>query len=137
MDFDIFYKKLLDYYNVNSLTSLSQKISIERTTLSGWKSRKALGTMLDHINSLDPTIISKIYNDPTIINNLQNSKISGDGINNSKCNTYNTNSKERLTPSYLLDDLDNTFSRCKNEEQKQNLIDSFDDFILGEKKKLR
>ena len=62
MTFKDIYDKLLVIFGAKSLTELADKLKVERTTLSGWKSREALGTMLEHLNKLDSNLINKIYN---------------------------------------------------------------------------
>lgn len=65
MTFQEIYDKLLIIYNAKSLTELADKLKVERTTLSGWKSREALGTMLEHLNKLDSNLINQLYNKNT------------------------------------------------------------------------
>lgn len=61
MQFQEIFDKLLVIHNAKSLTELADKLKVERTTLSGWKSREALGTMLEHLNNTNPDLIKKIY----------------------------------------------------------------------------
>ncbi|QOG13051.1 hypothetical protein [Arcobacter sp. FWKO B] len=61
MDFDDVLSKLFNYYNVSSITDFANSIGAERSTVNGWKSRKALGTMLEYINSRDSKAMEYIY----------------------------------------------------------------------------
>lgn len=70
MDFDDVLSKLLKYYNVSSITDFANVIGAERSTVNGWKSRKALGTMLEYINSNDTKAMEYIYS-PANTQNIQ------------------------------------------------------------------
>jgi hypothetical protein len=61
MEFDEVLNKLFSYYKVSSITELASAIGAERSTVNGWKSRKALGTMLEYINSHDSKALNYIY----------------------------------------------------------------------------
>lgn len=61
MEFNEVLNKLFSYYRVSSITELASAIGAERSTVNGWKSRKALGTMIEYINSYDSNALIYIF----------------------------------------------------------------------------
>lgn len=51
MEFEDFFSKLLEFYKVKKVTDLSSKLNISRSTVSGWKNRKAIAPILEYLFS--------------------------------------------------------------------------------------
>lgn len=66
MDFEKFLKNLMLKLDTRTLQELADKLGTSQSTISGWRSRKAIGTMIEKIiesgnESLLPSIIASTY----------------------------------------------------------------------------
>ncbi|AYJ79891.1 hypothetical protein AN286_06875 [Aliarcobacter cryaerophilus ATCC 43158] len=64
MDFDTYFEKLFNFYNVSTIKELSQKIGIGASTISAWNQRKSISALKKACRELN------IYND--IFGNIDN-----------------------------------------------------------------
>ena len=64
MDFEHYFEKLFNFYNVSTIKELSEKIGISASTISAWNQRKSISALKKACREL------KIYND--IFGNIDN-----------------------------------------------------------------
>ena len=64
MDFDTYFEKLFNFYNVSTIKELSQKVGIGASTISAWNQRKSISALKKACRELN------IYND--IFGNIDN-----------------------------------------------------------------
>jgi uncharacterized protein YjcR len=65
---------LIGYYSLKNMSELANKLTISQSVISNWKSRNAVGAIVEKINEVDPEALSFIFLEKkTQINNLQNS----------------------------------------------------------------
>lgn len=57
MDFDTYFEKLFNFYNVSTIKELSQKVGIGASTISAWNQRKSISALKKACRELN------IYND--------------------------------------------------------------------------
>lgn len=85
---------LLKYYSVHQYQDLAIKMGVEKTTLSGWKSRGAMGPLLAHLAENDPAALSAIFTSQN--NHFGN--VTGTGVHNGDGDTtVNNGSKIDLS----------------------------------------
>ncbi len=99
MNIDILIKKLLNYYNLKTLNDLADKLETTQSTISGWKSRNAIGALTDTVANKDPDALEYIFsNNSTIINQNNNARAGGrDYIENSN----STNEFDSITAGLI------------------------------------
>lgn len=66
MEFEKFFQKLLDFYKVKTTTELAEKINISRSTVSGWKNRKAIGAILEFLFNSNLEALGYILNNKKV-----------------------------------------------------------------------
>lgn len=49
MEFDVFLQKVLNFYEVKTITDLAVKLNLNRATVSGWKNRKTYAPILEYL----------------------------------------------------------------------------------------
>ena len=74
MEFESFFNKILNFYEVKSVTDLAEKLNVTRSTVSGWKNRQASGAILEYLFNNDLKALHFIFGNEKI-NNFQNSNI--------------------------------------------------------------
>ncbi|WP_066356353.1 helix-turn-helix domain-containing protein [Aliarcobacter skirrowii] len=99
MEFTSFFDKLLAFYKVKSVTDLADKLNVTRSTVSGWKSRQAIGAILEYLFNNDLKALHYIFsNNSTIINQNNNGRAGGrDYIENSN----STNEFDSITAGLI------------------------------------
>ncbi|MFA9240416.1 MAG: helix-turn-helix domain-containing protein [Candidatus Paceibacteria bacterium] len=81
MDIEIALEKLLNFYNIKTLTQLADKLNTNQSTISGWRSRQAFGTLIEKVLQVDEQALFYIFNNELI--NDSNLKISEEVLINS------------------------------------------------------
>ncbi len=61
MNFETFFDKLLNFYNVKTVTDLADKLNVTRSTVQGWKNRQAVGTVLEFLFTNEPSSLEYIF----------------------------------------------------------------------------
>ncbi len=61
MNFESLFEKLLSFYGVKTVTDLANKLNVTRSTVSGWKNRQAVGTVLEFLFINDPKALIYIF----------------------------------------------------------------------------
>ena len=61
IDIELLIKRLLAFYNIKTLTDLATKLDTTQSTISGWKSRNAIGTLVDILIIKEPKILSDLF----------------------------------------------------------------------------
>lgn len=129
----------MEYYHVKSITELAEKLNTSQSTISGWRSRNAIGALTSTVAAVDEEALSHIFASKAQINNLQGAKILASGVTNTQGDEYNikdsTSTQSTLIPEYITDELNALFKRAIGNED--NLIDAIDDFISSQKKLYR
>ena len=77
MNIDILIKKLLNYYNLKTLNDLADKLETTQSTISGWKSRNAIGALTDTVANKDPDALEYIFSNNSTIINQNNKSVKG------------------------------------------------------------
>ena len=117
MEFESFFNKILNFYEVKSVTDLAEKLNVTRSTVSGWKNRQASGAILEYLFNNDLKALHFIFGNENI-NNFQNSTnvIGQDFSNNSNSqHTQNVNNKTNIDENILkLIDTLYSFAKTNN-----------------------
>ena len=91
MEFESFFNKILNFYEVKSVTDLAEKLNVTRSTVSGWKNRQASGAILEYLFNNDLKALHFIFGNEKI-NNFQNSKNAlAQAFGGKNTNNYNQN----------------------------------------------
>mgnify|MGYP003400335876 FL=1 len=91
MEFESFFNKILNFYEVKSVTDLAEKLNVTRSTVSGWKNRQASGAILEYLFNNDLKALHFIFGNEKI-NNFQNSKNAlAQAFGGKNTNNYNEN----------------------------------------------
>lgn len=61
MNIEILINKLIEYYNVKTITELAIKLDTTQSTISGWRARNAIGALADKVASIDSQALSFIF----------------------------------------------------------------------------
>lgn len=61
LDIELLIKRLLKFYNIKTLTDLAIKLDTTQSTISGWKSRNAIGTLVDILVIKEPELLSDLF----------------------------------------------------------------------------
>ena len=56
-----FNKKLSNYYEVTTLTELANKLKTTQSTISGWKSRNAIGSIIEKVLEIDENALYFVF----------------------------------------------------------------------------
>ena len=146
MNFEYYFDKILDFYNVSTIKELSLAIDTGASTISNWKQRNSLTALKKRCRELG--IYNEIFGDlNSNINNFKNSnnKVSGNGAlidnSNNKSNTFNSDKKEENTniPQSITIELSSLFERLKDKDEEfiKNITYKIEDFISDIKKETR
>jgi hypothetical protein len=92
--------RLIKYYSLSNAAQLANKFEITQGVVSNWKTRNAIGALVDTVNNKDPNALEYIFSNENI-NNFQNSKnnvaqIFG-GENTNTQHNYNSDKKANNT----------------------------------------
>ena len=91
MEFESCFDKILNFYEVKSVTDLAEKLNVTRSTVSGWKNRQASGAILEYLFNNDLKALHFIFGNEKI-NNFQNSKNAlAQAFGGKNTNNYNQN----------------------------------------------
>ena len=82
MNVKLAIERLLDFYNIKTITELAEKLSTTQSIISGWKSRQAFGTLIEKVSQVDENALYYIFDNRNMNNNIEN-YISEDLIINS------------------------------------------------------
>lgn len=126
-------EKLMEYYEVHTISDLAKILEIGQPAISKWKINNSINTIKKKCRELG--IYDEIFgNKDTQTNDLRNANIGGSGVDNSKgsSHTFNNSSIDNIIPDYIAEDLANLFKRAKGNEKE--LIDTIDEFIAAQKK---
>ena len=122
MEFESFFDKILNFYEVKSVTDLAEKLNVTRSTVSGWKNRKASGAILEYLFNNDLKALNYIFGNENV-NNFQNSTnvIGQDFSNNSNAHhTQNIGNKMNIDEN-ILKLLDTLYSFAKTNNKIDEL----------------
>ena len=122
MNIDTLIRKLLNYYNLKTLNELADKLETTQSTISGWKSRNAIGALTDTVANKAPEALEYIFRSENI-HNFQNSTnvIGQDFSNNSNAHhTQNIGNKMNIDEN-ILKLLDTLYSFAKTNNKIDEL----------------
>ncbi len=146
MNIEILINKLIEYYNVRTITELAVKLDTTQSTISGWRARNAIGALTEKVASVDPQALSSIFSSSNQINNLQGAEIAGSGVDNSQGSSHKFTKASPIpqepvhntnTPIYILEDLNSLFNRAAEKDRVKDVAAAIEDFIHEQKKLLR
>lgn len=61
MNAETLIKRLSNYYEVTTLTELANKLKTTQSTISGWKSRNAIGSIIDKVLEIDENALYFVF----------------------------------------------------------------------------
>ncbi|MFX4235453.1 hypothetical protein ACOL3F_05860 [Aliarcobacter butzleri] len=123
MNFEIYFEKLFNFYNVSTIKELSEKIKIGASTISAWNQRKSITALKKACREIG--IYNEIFGD--LNSNIQmNNGVSGGQI------AQNQNIKGNLNINHqIINDIDNsTLSLFKEAYQKAKSSDDIKGFRI-------
>ncbi len=122
MEFESFFDKILNFYEVKSVTDLAEKLNVTRSTVSGWKNRKACGAILEYLFNNDLKALNYIFGNENV-NNFQNSTnvIGQDFSNNSNSQHTQNIGNKLIIDENILKLLDTLYSFAKTNNKIDEL----------------
>ena len=122
MEFESFFNKILNFYEVKSVTDLAEKLNVTRSTVSGWKNRKASGAILEYLFNNDLKALNYIFGNENV-NNFQNSTnvIGQDFSNNSNSQHTQNIGNKLIIDENILKLLDTLYSFAKTNNKIDEL----------------
>lgn len=106
-DIEFIFEKLFDFFNVNSIKELSEKLDIRPSTVSNWKQRSSISAVKKRCREVG------IYND--IFGGLNTQLIK----TNNGINAMNNHGEQSLNPNDTIEDIDPaTFNLFKEAYEK-------------------
>ncbi len=122
MEFESFFDKILNFYEVKSVTDLAEKLNVTRSTVSGWKNRKASGAILEYLFNNDLKALNYIFGNENV-NNFQNSTnvIGQDFSNNSNSQHTQNIGNKLIIDENILKLLDTLYSFAKTNNKIDEL----------------
>src|SRR5574344_1431433 len=133
-EIEFYIEKLLNYFNVTTISDLAEVMEIKQSSISSWKIRNSISAIRKKCRELG--IYKEIFGE---LNDFSNSSYNID--NNSSLIDNSTNkaiyNQTTNIPQNLILELSNLFLRVTNEEQKRELSYKIEDFVCELKKELR
>ena len=122
MEFESFFNKILNFYEVKSVTDLAEKLNVTRSTVSGWKNRQASGAILEYLFNNDLKALNYIFGNENV-NNFQNSTnvIGQDFSNNSNSQHTQNIGNKLIIDENILKLLDTLYSFAKTNNKIDEL----------------
>ncbi len=137
MNIEIALERLAIFYNTKTLTQLADKLNTNQSTISGWRSRQAFGTLIEKVLQVDEQALFYIFNNE-LNNDSCNSEISEELIINSiefriikRIRTeYSFQEEIILLYNCIKENLTHTF---KTRDDLVDLLKKYNIRIFGEK----
>lgn len=126
MNIEILISRLIEYYNVQTITQLAQKLDTTQSTISGWRARNAIGALTDKVASVDPQALSSIFTSSSsnqiIQNNNGNNALNnfGEQSNSDKIKEFDEDVKDILKKA----------AACINQNNKESFIKHIKSWIV-------
>ena len=119
MNFEYYFDKILNFYNVSTIKELSLAIDTGASTISNWKQRNSITALKKKCRELG--IYNEIFGDlNSNVNNLQNSEFNSSiGVNNG--DNTNMNSKVNNIDENILKLVDTLYSFAKTNNKIDEL----------------
>lgn len=119
MNFEYYFDKILNFYNVSTIKELSLAIDTGASTISNWKQRNSITALKKKCRELG--IYNEIFGDlNSNVNNLQNSEFNSSiGVNNG--DNTNMNSKVNNIDENILKLVDTLYSFAKTNNKIDKL----------------
>jgi hypothetical protein len=131
---EFYIEKLLNHFNVTTISDLAEVMDIKQSSISSWKIRNSISAIRKKCRELG--IYKEIFGE---LNDFSNSSYNID--NNSSLIDNSTNkaiyNQTTNIPQNLILELSNLFLRVTEEEKKRELSYKIEDFICELKKELR
>jgi len=67
---EILIQNLIDYYGLKNMSGLAKKLSVSQSVISNWKSRNAIGALVEKVNEVNPEALSCLFEKDTQINHI-------------------------------------------------------------------
>jgi len=94
INIEYIFEKLFNYFNVNSIKELSEKLDVQPSTVSNWKQRSSISAVKKRCREIG------IYND--IFGDLNSQYLK----TNSGINSFNNNGTQTIVDQDLTNDID-------------------------------
>lgn len=119
MNFEYYFDKILNFYNVSTIKELGLAIDTGASTISNWKQRNSITALKKKCRELG--IYNEIFGDlNSNVNNLQNSDFNSSiGVNNG--DSTNMNSKVNNIDENILKLVDTLYSFAKTNNKIDEL----------------
>lgn len=131
---EFYIEKLLNHFNVTTISDLAEVMDIKQSSISSWKIRNSISAIRKKCRELG--IYKEIFGE---LNDFSNSSYNID--NNSSLIDNSTNkaiyNQTTNIPQNLILELSNLFLRVTEEEKKRELSYKIEDFVCELKKDLR
>lgn len=131
---EFYIEKLLNHFNVTTISDLAEVMDIKQSSISSWKIRNSISAIRKKCRELG--IYKEIFGE---LNDFSNSSYNID--NNSSLIDNSTNkaiyNQTTNIPQNLILELSNLFLRVTEEEKKRELSYKIEDFVCELKKELR
>ena len=126
--------KLLNYFNVTTISDLAEVMEIKQSSISSWKIRNSISAIRKKCRELG--IYKEIFGE---LNDFSNSSYN---LNNHSSLIDNSTNKYISTqiiniPDNLIFELNSLFSRITDENLKKEISYKIEDFIIDIKKQIR
>lgn len=131
---EFYIEKLLNHFNVTTISDLAEVMDTKQSSISSWKIRNSISAIRKKCRELG--IYKEIFGE---LNDFSNSSYNID--NNSSLIDNSTNkaiyNQTTNIPQNLILELSNLFLRVTEEEKKRELSYKIEDFVCELKKELR
>ncbi|MFV7791324.1 helix-turn-helix domain-containing protein [Aliarcobacter lanthieri] len=138
MDFEYYFDKIFNFYNVSSIKELSEAINTGASTISNWKQRNSITALKRKCRELG--IYNEIFGDLNHNSNINVNTNSGQvagTVKRDQVQRINYKEDEYIIPETILDDINILFKLAIENEKEDDLIELIDEFIFNTKKELR
>ena len=137
-DIEIILQRLLDYFDLDNMSQLADKLSVSQPTISKWKSRGSILPIKKICRELG--IYNDIFGDLNHNSNIKINTNSGQiagTVHGNQEQRINHKEDEYIIPETILDDINILFKLAIENEKEDDLIELIDEFIFNTKKELR
>ena len=133
-EIEFYIEKLLNYFNVTTISDLAEVMEIKQSSISSWKIRNSISAIRKKCRELG--IHKEIFGE---LNDFSNSNYNLNNHSSLIDNSTNKYISTQITniPDNLMFELNSLFSRITDENLKKEISYKIEDFIIDIKKQIR
>ena len=133
-EIEFYIEKLLNYFNVTTISDLAEVMEIKQSSISSWKIRNSISAIRKKCRELG--IYKEIFGE---LNDFSNSNYNLNNHSSLIDNSTNKYISTQITniPDNLMFELNSLFSRITDENLKKEISYKIEDFIIDIKKQIR